>query len=58
VLAGLAARARRPVRQGEVDGDLRRWCGRPPVRRLVKAPAGAGGSERRGLCWLRSRGRE
>jgi hypothetical protein len=53
VSAGLAARARRPVRQGNVD-VLRRWCGRPPVRRLARAPTGAGGSERWGLCWLRS----
>jgi hypothetical protein len=27
----------------------------PPVRCLARAPAGAGGSERWGLCWLRSR---
>jgi hypothetical protein len=46
MFAGLAAGARRPVRQGEVDGVLRWWCGRPPVRRLARAPAGAGGSER------------
>jgi hypothetical protein len=51
VLACLAARARPPVRQGEVDGILRRWRGRPPVRCLARAPTGAGGSERWGLCW-------
>jgi hypothetical protein len=39
--AGLAARARRPVRQGEVDSILRWWRGRPPVRRLARALAGA-----------------
>jgi hypothetical protein len=46
VSAGLAARARRLVRQGEVDSILRQWCGRPPMQRLARAPAGDGGSER------------
>jgi hypothetical protein len=45
VSAGLAARAQHLVRQGDVD-VLRLWRGRPPVRRLARVPAGAGGSER------------
>jgi hypothetical protein len=52
----------RLCRQGSMSGEVGRsrwrretWRGRPSMRHVARALAGAGGSEKWGLCWLQSR---